>query len=573
MSPTCQNCKTPFTIEPEDFVFYEKFGVPEPKMCPSCRAERRLMFRNERVFYKRSCSMCGKEHISMYSPNKPYTVYCHDCWFSDKWDPLSYGRAYDPQRPFCEQFQELWRAVPKLSLIYVNSVNSEYVNISADNKDCYMIVESSNNESCSHCYWIQECKDCVDTSFSHRTQLSYEADDCYSSYRLAYGKGCEDCHDGYFLLDCRGSSNCIGCVNLRQKQYCIFNEQKTKEEYEKFLAEARLDTASGVERLQKQFAAFVATQPRKYAEIFMADNCSGNYINNAKNCRSCFHCYDAENSKYGVHVWRNAKDCMDCDTAGRGAELIYNSMNCGIDTAHYICSSTCWTCTYMQYSYYCFNSNNCFGSAGLQKKNYCILNKQYAKEEYEKLVLQIVHDMKRRGEYGEFFPPEVSTFGYNESAAQEQFPLTKEEALSRGLKWEDHPRGTFGKETKQWSDMPDSIADVKEGDVLQQVFACTACTKNYLVIPSEFTFYKRLSIPLPRLCPDCRHARRFQNRGPNKLWHRTCTCAGTESQNGAYQNTGKHQHNGPCPNEFETSYAPDRPEIVYCEQCYNAEVV
>ena len=27
-----------------------------------------------------------------------------------------------------------------------------------------------------------------------------------------------------------------------------------------------------------------------------------------------------------------------------------------------------------------------------------------------------------------------------------------------------------------------------------------------------------------------------------------------------------------CKNEFETSYAPDRPEIVYCEQCYNEEV-
>ena len=27
-----------------------------------------------------------------------------------------------------------------------------------------------------------------------------------------------------------------------------------------------------------------------------------------------------------------------------------------------------------------------------------------------------------------------------------------------------------------------------------------------------------------------------------------------------------------CKKEFETSYAPDRPEIVYCESCYNKEV-
>jgi hypothetical protein len=41
-----------------------------------------------------------------------------------------------------------------------------------------------------------------------------------------------------------------------------------------------------------------------------------------------------------------------------------------------------------------------------------------------------------------------------------------------------------------------------------------------------------------------------------------------------YQNTSTHPHheNNHCPNEFETSYAPERKEIVYCEQCYNAEV-
>jgi len=27
-----------------------------------------------------------------------------------------------------------------------------------------------------------------------------------------------------------------------------------------------------------------------------------------------------------------------------------------------------------------------------------------------------------------------------------------------------------------------------------------------------------------------------------------------------------------CTNEFETPYAPDRPEIVYCEECYNKEI-
>ncbi len=41
-----------------------------------------------------------------------------------------------------------------------------------------------------------------------------------------------------------------------------------------------------------------------------------------------------------------------------------------------------------------------------------------------------------------------------------------------------------------------------------------------------------------------------------------------------YKNLAKHHLHGEkhCPNEFETSYAPDRPEIIYCEKCYQQEV-
>lgn len=571
---TCQNCRGSFTIEPEDFAFYRKVGVLPPKICHLCRAQLRLSFRNERAFYKRKCDKCQRDVVSMYSPNKPYTVWCYDCWFADDWDAEMFGRPYNPQKPFLEQFNDLWKAVPKVALIHVRSVNSEYLNISADNKNCYLIVESSNNENCTHCYWIQECKDLVDVSFSHQTELSYESDDCYSSSKLFYSKGCHDCLESYFLLDCRGCANCLGCVNLRNKQYHVFNKPVAKEEYEDVVGEARLDTYSGVQEMRERFSRFAKTQPKKFGEVYNAVNSTGNYIKNAKNCKSCFHCYDSEDCRYGVHVWRNAKDCFDCDTAGRNAETVYNSMNSGIDVSHYVCSNLCWTCSFMDYSYYCFDSNNCFGSVGLRKKNHYVLNKRYPKDSFDKLRVEIVENMKKNGEYGGFFPAHVSTFGYNESAAYDQFPLSKEEALAKGFKWENSPRGTYGKATIKWENFPDSINDLGDFDVGREVFACVECEKNYRIIPGELKFYKYLSIPIPRLCPDCRHARRFSARGPNRLWKAKCSCGGASSDSGVYQNTSRHFHgSGPCPNEFETSYAPDRKEIVYCESCYNAEVV
>jgi hypothetical protein len=557
-------------ITADDVAIHEKFSVSEPKMCSLCRAQRRLMFRNERTFYKRLCDKCRKDVVSMYSPNKPYPVWCHDCWFSDDWDPLEYGREYDPSRNFFDQWKELTLAVPKVALIYVRSVNSEYQNIAADSKNCYMIIESSNNENCIHGYWLQVCKDCVDVSFSHQVELSYESDDCYNSNKLLYSKGCHDCLESAFLYDCRGCANCFGCVNLRNKQYYIWNKLVSKEEYEKFIKSVRLDTWSGVQAMRKKFEEFILTQPRKYAEIVNAPNSTGNYMKDVKNCKACFHAYDAEDSAYGVHVWRGAKNMVDCDTAGREAELGYNCTNVSQGAYMQIGTTMCWGSTYTEYSSQCHGCNNVFGSDGLRKKNYCILNKQYPKAEYEMLRERIVHQMRNDGEYGEFFPAQTSFFGYNEACVNEQFPITKEEVVSKGYKWEDYPRGTFDKETVSWDKVPDSINDVGSLNATKEIFSCSECEKNYRIIPLEFQFYKKLKIPLPRLCPDCRHTRRFQARGPNRLWTRQCTC-----DYNVYNNSVEHPHHPEdrCPNEFETSYAPDRKEIVYCESCYNAEVV
>ena len=60
---TCQCCKQDFTIEPEDFDFYEKIKVPAPTFCPDCRMQRRFAWRNERALYHNVCAKTGKKII------------------------------------------------------------------------------------------------------------------------------------------------------------------------------------------------------------------------------------------------------------------------------------------------------------------------------------------------------------------------------------------------------------------------------------------------------------------------------------------------------------------------------
>lgn len=194
----------------------------------------------------------------------------------------------------------------------------------------------------------------------------------------------------------------------------------------------------------------------------------------------------------------------------------------------------------------------------VRNKKYCILNREYSKEEYGELREQIVKDMeipyidsqKRVWKYGEFLPYDISPFAYNETSAMEYYPLTKEQILGRGWRWSEPSVSEYAI-TKKAENLPDSIADVSE-EITKEIIECLECKKAFRVIPVEFNFLKRYNFPLPRKCPNCRHKERFARINPPQLWIRKCA---------------------KCGQGMKTSYAPERPEIVYCEQCYNAEIV
>src|SRR5206468_11239363 len=118
---------------------------------------------------------------------------------------------------------------------------------------------------------------------------------------------------------------------------------------------------------------------------------------------------------------------------------------------------------------------------------------------------KIVEHMKKNGEWGEFFPIGTSGFGYNETVAQEYFPLSKEECADNNLPWWDESVGTFGNETLNSIDIPDDIKNI-EDNILKEVLVCD-CGKNYKIVPYELSFYRKISVPLPRKCPNCRHER------------------------------------------------------------------
>jgi hypothetical protein len=523
--------------------------------------------------------------ISVYSEDKPYKIYCHECYFGDGWNPMDMGREVDFSRPFLEQFKGLQRDVPRQYAFVFQNVNSEYTNGSAYNKNCYLIFVSDHNEDSQYSYSIFNCRNVCDLLNSTECELCYECVTCRKCYRVSFSEDCAASQNLAFCRNCTNCHDCLGCVKLKNQEYSIFNQLYSKEEYERRIAEMRLDTREGQERANLEAREFWKNYPVKYIHGFQNTGVTGDYLFNSKNSFRCFDSDALEDCKFMNH--------------GNKSKFVYDAYVC-VDNSEYSLEIigalaaqntkfSAWPFTSFDCDYVdnCENSNNLFGCVGMRKKQYCILNRQYSKEEYGPLREKIIKQMNdvpyvdakgRIYKYGEFFPAELCPFSYNEAVVQEYFPLTKEQAIAEGYRWKD-PEDKGYDITLQPENIPDSIAGVGD-EILAQVIGCEhegtctdGCTSAFRITPAELQFYRRVGIPIPKLCFACRHFARLGKKNPIELHHHTCQCAGAASSNGAYKNTGAHVHGtSPCPSEFETTYPPGSPAIVYCESCYQSEV-
>lgn len=228
---------------------------------------------------------------------------------------------------------------------------------------------------------------------------------------------------------------------------------------------------------------------------------------------------------------------------------MYESSSCVYNAHSVYFSASCWPCRNLLYCTFCFGSEDCFGCTGLKHKKYCILNTQYTKEEYEALVPKIIDHMRTIGEWGHFFPASLALFPYNETIASDYEPLSTEEALVRGYRWADVDQDA-GTASKNPSSIPDAIAETPDS-FSEGAFFCNDCGKKYRVTTQELALLRQKKLPLPLQCFVCRYQGRMRRRNPRKLYTRQCAN---------------------CSKDMQTTFSPERPETVVCEDCYLKEV-
>jgi len=556
----CKKCNAEYQITDEDLAFYKQvsptfagktFEIPAPTLCPDCRAIRRYIWRNERALYKRKSDKSGEEIVTVYSPDKKdLTVYSIDEWWADDWDATNYGRDFDFSKPFFEQFEPLLKEVPLMALRNTKTENCNYVNYTAESRNCYMsVVAYYGTEDSHYSYWVYSSKNCVDCSFVDHDENCYELVTSNYNYGCRYSLRINNCRECFFCIDLTGCNNCILCDNLNHKEYCIRNKQLTKEEYEVELSKIDLGSHDEIEKLKKDFERLRKNKIVKFATQINCEDCEGDDLLECKDVKKSFSCIRHEHTRYS-HGGSQGSSWI-WDAMGGSYQWVLESQHSGFGSNLMFCSGTLF-CSNMIYCENCQNSRDCFGCVGLKGKQYCVFNKEYSKGEYEQKVAQIIEHMQKSGEWGEFFPYRLCPFGYNETLSHLYFPKTKEQALKEGFKWQDNdfaPRHSdeFYEPKDDIQEYIDSEEERKK--LLSGVVKCEKSGRPFKIVPQELAFYLQQGVPIPHEHYDVRFAERFAMRNPRHLYHRQCMKEG-------------------CTNEFETTYAPERAEKVYCEKCY-----
>jgi len=562
-SKQCKHCDSSFDITDKDLEFYEKaspsfwwkkYLIPTPTLCPECRQQRRLIFRNERNLYKTDCFATWKTIISMYSPDKPYKVYSEDVWWSNKWNPIDYWKEFDFDKSFFEQFKTLVDTVPHKNLInnYLTNENSAYWNFSWNNKDCYLVFEAWSLNNSYYSENTRKSNDIIDCTWCFFCDNSYWLIESYNCTNCHYCFESNNCINSEFLFNCKNCENCFKCFNLLDQKYFFENKEYTREQYFKKLEEYKKNNTN--DKILSDFIKESSGRIVLYMHWFWNENCEWDYIYNSSESYNCYDSRNLENCKYCA-VMSSSKDktvrCYDYDFFW-SSELSYEIITVWSRAYNVLFSINTWEDTSnIIYCYNCTWSKNCFWCFWVTYKQYCIFNKQYTKDQYEELVPKIIEHMQKTKEWWEFFPSNICPFWYNETVACEYYPLSKEESINQWFKWSDYEQ-PFPKVVKiiKSNMLPKDIKEIPD-DILNWAIECEVTWRPFRIIRQELEFYRKNELPIPKRHPDQRHLDRMKLRTPRKLYERKCDKCGIE---------------------IKTTYSPNRPEKVYCEKCYGKEI-
>jgi len=239
--------------------------------------------------------------------------------------------------------------------------------------------------------------------------------------------------------------------------------------------------------------------------INVLNNCSHVFMSNAvMNSYNIFYSSNIINSS---DVWFSS-NLMACTifAGSYTADDMYGVMICGINTSDIYCSyAVVDNCSNVFYSYALETCSYCIWCIGLKNKSYCILNKQYTKDQWEVLANEIFSSMESDNTLWDFFSPELNPFYFNDTFAGLLWNYDKQEIEKHWYLWREDSIKVDVNES--WDIIPTNDLDDFESlenntwsmdkEILKKVIQDDAWN-YYRIVKPEYDFLMKHWLPLPR---------------------------------------------------------------------------
>lgn len=292
-------------------------------------------------------------------------------------------------------FQELKRLIlsqPKLPTHTLNSENCEYGDQLYYCKNLINCFDTLNSSDSIYLFDCALCANCADCDYSTESQLCYEGVTLFKCFNGNFLEDCSNTRDSSYCYNCLDCHDLFGCANLTNKSFCTFNRQLTESDYrEKIKHLQSLPSENVLEMLEKLKKRYPLTQTHGLNN----ENCPyGDYVYTSRNCYMCFDSSNNEDSAYLYDSTGNNKNCYDLTFSGE-SQLSYEVLD---STNLFNCNFAIWSAHSFDSSYIlaCANVKNCLGCVNLYQKEYCLLNRQLTKEEYEVKSKQILEELRNK---------------------------------------------------------------------------------------------------------------------------------------------------------------------------------
>ncbi|PJA47369.1 hypothetical protein CO172_01905 [Candidatus Uhrbacteria bacterium CG_4_9_14_3_um_filter_36_7] len=411
----CELTGEKWNMTEEEIGWYRKFNVPPSKYSPNTRWKILAYFSTGFQFWWNKHFETGESVLSFHHPATGIRVLPDQEWLERDFSNVSLLLSTD--QSFFDQLYILTRKVPYRATYDLVPPEQSISLVSLGEQDCYFTLGSRGKRN----FFSWVCMDGENSSLvflSNNVVDSHQILHCNRIFQCKYLRECFDCMDSCFLFDCRSCQYCFGASNKRNRKYLWWNEQLSKEEWEKRRAEVNLGKRSVVEECEQSFEKLLLEDtiwPENFNE--KTTDSTGEYLNGSVNCSQCYSAVSG--SLYNFRCTYSIGSCSHCafcwgskDTS----ESYFSVTIAGSNKCQF-----CFRCPQNDTCYYCLMCDNCqycFGCVGLRRKKYYILNQPYTEENYWKEVDKIMCKMLEDNEHGDFFPTKFSsTYGPESGAA------------------------------------------------------------------------------------------------------------------------------------------------------------